>query len=198
MISITAYGLCDEGQMIKRAGAKVGDLLYVSGTLGDSALGLCQRQTPELFTELNDEDKAYLDRAYLLPQPPIGLEEVIAKYVSASMDISDGLFSDLAHMCRASGVSAEINQQAMPLSQEAQNAIALVPRLLKAALKGGDDYQCLMAVPMEQEKAFKDLCADKGHIVAKIGVFTTPTEPLFKLTNGDGYLDGELGGFTHF
>ena len=198
MISITAYGLCDKGQMVRRAGCKVGDALYVSGTLGDSALGLCQRQKPELFAQLNADDKTYLNDAYLLPQPPKGLEEVIAKHASASMDISDGLFSDLAHMCRASGVCAEIDQQAIPLSPATQNAIAHDPSLLKTALKGGDDYQCLMAISVEQEMAFNNLCADKRLTVRKIGVFVTPTEPLFKLNNGDGYLDSELGGFTHF
>ena len=198
MISITAYGLCNEDQMVQRSGAKVGDQLYVSGTLGDSALGLYLRQKPELFNELSAKDKAYLDEAYLLPQPPIGLEEVIAKHASASMDISDGLFSDLAHMCRASGVSAEIDQQSIALSQAAQNAIERDPNLLKTALKGGDDYQCLMAISMEQEKAFVCFCRDKGLKVGKIGVFTSLTEPLFQLANGGEHLEGELDGFTHF
>ena len=198
MISITAYGLCDKGQMVKRTGGNVGDQLYVSGTLGDSALGLVQRQKPELFAQLSVDDKAYLDNAYLLPQPPNGLEAVIAEYASASMDISDGLFSDLAHLCRASGVSAKIDQQAVPLSLAAQNAIGREPSLLKAALSGGDDYQCLMIVSGEQEAPFVNLCADKGLTVRKIGVITNATEPLFQLTNGDGYLDGELDGFTHF
>ena len=198
MISITAYGLCDEGQMVPRSGAKVGDQLYVSGSLGDSSLGLCLRQKPELFAELSADDKAYLDNAYLLPQPPIGFEEAIADHASASMDISDGLFSDLAHLCRANGVSAKIDQQAIPLSLAAQNAIGREPSLLKAALSGGDDYQCLMIVSGEQEAPFVNLCADKGLSVKKIGVITNATEPLFKLTNGDGDLDGELDGFTHF
>ena len=184
--------------MVQRSGAKVGDQLYVSGSLGDSALGLYLRQKPELFNELSAEDKAYLVEAYLLPQPPIGLEEVIAKHASASMDISDGLFSDLAHMCRASGVSVEIDQQAIPLSPAAQNVIARDPSPLKTALKGGDDYQCLMAVSVEQEEAFQRLCADKGLKVRKIGVFINLTEPLFQLANGGEHLDGELDGFTHF
>ncbi|MEP3233760.1 MAG: thiamine-phosphate kinase [Hyphomicrobiales bacterium] len=198
MISITAYGLCDEGRMVPRSGAKVGDQLYVSGTLGDSALGLCQRQKPEFFAQLNADDQTYLDDAYLLPQPPIGLEEAIADCASASMDISDGLFSDLAHMCRASGVSAEIDQQAIPLSLATQNAIGHEPNLTKTVLKGGDDYQCLMAVSIEQEKAFNNLCSVKGLKVRKIGVFASATEPLFRITNGSDHLDSELDGFTHF
>ena len=198
MISITAYGLCGKGQMVRRSGAKVGDQLYVSGTLGDSALGLCLRQKPELFTSLDVDAQTHLANAYLLPQPPIGLEDAISKHASASMDISDGLFSDLAHMCRSSGVSAKIDDQAIPLSDAAQSAIATEPSLLKTALIGGDDYQCLMAVSPEQEEVFKDLCADKNLKVQKIGVFTNLTEPLFQLTNGGDLLDGELDGFTHF
>ena len=198
MISITAYGLCDKGQMVRRSGANIGDQIYVSGTLGDSALGLVQRQKSELFSHLSTGDKIYLDNAYLLPQPPIGLEEAIADYASASMDISDGLFSDLAHLCRASGFSAKIDQQAIPLSLAAQNAIGREPSLLKTALRGGDDYQCLMIVSGEQEAPFVNLCAAKGLNVRKIGVITNATEPLFELTNGDGDLDGELDGFTHF
>jgi len=198
MISITAYGLCNEGQLVKRAGAKVGDQLYVSGTLGDSALGLCLRQKPELFATLEAGALTYLTDAYLLPQPPIGLEDVIANYAQASMDISDGLFSDLAHMCGVSGVSAKIYDEAIPMSHAVQSALAAEPSLLKTALKGGDDYQCLMAISPEKEEAFQHSCADKGLKVRKIGVFTTLTEPLFQLANGGGHLESELGGFTHF
>ena len=198
MISITAYGLCGEGKMVRRSGAKVGDQLYVSGSLGDSALGLCLRQKPELFTSLGGDAQTHVKDAYLLPQPPIGLEGAISKYASASMDISDGLFSDIAHMCRASGVSAKVDDEAIPLSDAAKSAIAAEPSLLKTALTGGDDYQCLMAVPPEQEEAFKGLCVEKSFKMQKIGVFTNLTEPLFQLTNGGEHLGGELDGFTHF
>lgn len=198
MISLTAYGLCDKGQMVRRAGGNVGDSLYVSGTLGDSALGLLSRQNPDLFTQLNADDRSHLQDAYLLPQPPLGLEELITKHATASMDISDGLFSDLAHMCRARGLSAEIDQQAIPMSSAARSAISVEPCLLKTALKGGDDYQCLMAVPRAKEAVFMRACANKGLSVRKIGVLISQTEPLFRLTNGDEHFDGELDGFVHF
>ena len=198
MISITAYGLCDAGRMVSRAGGNVGDSLYVSGSLGDSTLGLCARQKPELFKTMSAEEHAYLDNAYLLPRPPFGLEEVIADCAAASMDISDGLFSDLAHLCRASGVSAEIDQQAIPMSAAVRNAIVAEPSLLKVALKGGDDYQCLMAVSNARNASFESQCAGKGLTVSKIGVLTNQSEPLFQLTNGGEPLDGEFDGFTHF
>ena len=134
----------------------------------------------------------------MLPQPPFGLEEVIAEYGVASMDISDGLFSDLAHLCRASEVSATIDQQAIPLSAAARNAIAAEPSLLEIALKGGDDYQCLMAISNAKTDAFEGRCADKGLTVSKIGVLTKQTDPLFRLTNGGEHLESKLDGFTHF
>lgn len=198
MISITAYGLCDEGGMIKRAGAQPGDAVFVSGTLGDSALGLHLRRHSELFVNLTDQERTELLDAYLLPSPRHGLEKMIASYASASMDISDGLFADLAHMCQGSGVSAEIKQTAIPLSMTAEKAIKAEPELLTVALRGGDDYQCLMAVSPECEDKFLADCRTNGFKVRKIGVLVEQTDPLLKLTSEGEAINGDLAGFTHF
>ena len=95
-------------------------------------------------------------------------------------------------------MSAEIDQQAIPMSAAVRNAIAVEPSLLKVALKGGDDYQCLMAVSDEKSASFENQCAVKGLTVRKIGVLTNQSEPLFRLTSDGQPLDGEFDGFTHF
>ena len=198
MISITAYGLCDAEAVVTRLGAMVGDSVFVTGTLGDSALGLWSRSNPNALPALGQEFKTYLDDAYLLPKPPIGIQNAISKYASASMDISDGLFSDLSHLCRTSDVSAILAQETIPLSDASLSVIQERPDLLTVALKGGDDYQCLVTVSAEHEKAFTRETSLNELSVTKIGVLTQLTDQFIRLTNNGKFIEGDFAGFTHF
>jgi thiamine-monophosphate kinase len=141
-LSATVLGHVAPGAALTRAGARPGDGIYVTGTIGDGALGL-----RALRGELADAD-GFLSNRYRLPQPRLGLS--LAGIASAAMDVSDGLLQDLAHLCRASGVGAEVQAAHVPRSAAAR---AAGPSWLPLCLTGGDDYELLLAVPASAEAA---------------------------------------------
>ncbi|MGJ0395861.1 MAG: thiamine-phosphate kinase [Methylocystis sp.] len=142
-VSITALGRAE--RFVPRSGAKPGDAIFVSGPIGDAALGLAVRRDPALAARLSAGARDYLIGRYLLPQPRLDLAPWLAANASAAMDISDGLAGDLAKLCRASGVSAVVDLPSVPLSDAAREAIAVEPGLFEMAMTGGDDYEILFA-----------------------------------------------------
>ncbi|MFO1101996.1 MAG: thiamine-phosphate kinase [Methylocystis sp.] len=142
-ISITALGRAP--RFVPRTGARPGDAIFVSGPIGDAALGLAVRRDPALAARLPAEARDHLIGRYLLPKPRLDLAPWLAANASAAMDISDGLAGDLAKLCRASGVSAMVDLPAVPLSAAAREAIAIEPALFETAMTGGDDYEILIA-----------------------------------------------------
>lgn len=140
-ISITAFGTVET--FIARCGARVGDGVYVSGPIGEAALGLWLRQNPNHLDTLSHKAREDLLARYRLPWPRLDLGPLLISSASASMDISDGLVGDLTKLTQASGVSAEVMTSDIPLSVAALEAIALNPELLELALTGGDDYEIL-------------------------------------------------------
>jgi thiamine-monophosphate kinase len=176
-LSITALGAVPLGKMIRRSGARPGNFLYVSGTIGDSALGLALRRT-ELGRGPSPPWAAGIDAAelidrYLRPRPRLGLSPALRACASAAMDVSDGLIGDLRAMMRASGASAEVDLRDIPLSAPAQAALAADSTLLDPLLTGGDDYEILCAVPRERAAAFEALAREAGVAVTRIGVAAT-------------------------
>src|SRR5262249_42801211 len=143
MVSIAAFGTVPHGEMVRRSGAKPGDAVFVSGTIGDAALGVRLRREPGLAARygLGAEERDHLLARYLVPQPRMALAEVLRRHASAAMDVSDGLAGDLAKLCGASGVSAEMETEKVPLSQAAKRAIAADGGAQEIALTGGDDYE---------------------------------------------------------
>ena len=140
-IAITAFGAAP--RFISRTGAQPGDGVYVSGTIGDAALGLRLRQDPVLGAALSTVEQEALLSRYLLPTPRLDLVDLLRAGASAAMDVSDGLTGDLAKLTRASGVSARVEVARMPLSAAGQALTAHAPALLEVALTGGDDYEIL-------------------------------------------------------
>jgi len=165
IISITAIGEVPEGQYVSRMNAKAGDAVFVTGTIGDGALGLLARQDKLSSKSLTDR--------YLLPQPRTEFASVIREYASASMDISDGLIGDLEKLCKASNVSAEVNVQNVPLSEAAQAVIQDESDYLKTALTGGDDYEILLCTPRDKVDAFIKACITFDFPVTQIGEIKT-------------------------
>lgn len=135
-LSLTAIGHVAPGRAILRSGARPGDDVWVTGTIGDGVLGLHAARG-----ELPDPD-GYLVSRYNLPSPRLGLE--LAGWAHAAMDVSDGLFQDLGHICRASGVGAVVEAARIPLSTQ---AAAAGPAWRQTAWIGGDDYELLLAAP---------------------------------------------------
>lgn len=140
-IAITAFGTAP--RFVPRAGARPGDGVYVSGAIGDAALGLRLRQDPTLGADLSTVERTALLQRYLLPIPRLDLVDILRAGASAAMDVSDGLAGDLAKLTRASGVTARIEVAHVPLSAGGRALIAGSPPLLAAALTGGDDYEIL-------------------------------------------------------
>jgi thiamine-monophosphate kinase len=140
-IAITALGRAT--RFVPRGGAQPGQGVFVSGTIGDAALGLVLRREPGLLAGLSQSARAYLLDRYVLPRPRLDLIPLLRDHAAAAMDVSDGLAGDLAKLCRVSGASAVIDATQVPLSDAAREAVSHDPGLLETALTGGDDYEIL-------------------------------------------------------
>lgn len=194
MVSITAFGLVPSGCMVARTGARPDDLLYVSGTIGDSALGLALRLGKiQPFAGCED----LLER-YLRPQPRLSLGAALLAHASGAMDISDGLVGDLTKMMRASCVSAEVDLAAVPMSQAALAASGALLPWRDVALTGGDDYEILASVAPAQAAAFEAAAQRAGVAVTRIGrVVAGQGEPVFREKDGTA-VKFQRGSFSHF
>ena len=126
------FGSVPTGTMVRRAGAKSGDRVFVSGTIGDAALGLALRNDPARDWPLTAAQAQHLTDRYLLPQPRNALAEAVRTHASAAMDVSDGLVGDLTKLCRVSQVAANIEVERVPLSEAARALIAAEPGLREA------------------------------------------------------------------
>lgn len=176
-LSITALGAVTAGKMAPRTGARPGDALYVSGAVGDAALGLALRQAqladaaaPLWAAALTPAQQAELIERYLTPRPRLALAQALRACAHAAMDVSDGLVGDLRAMMRASGTSARIDLRKAPLSQAAAAAWRAEPDLTERLFGGGDDYEILCAVPADSRGRFEALAAASGVPVTAIGM----------------------------
>ena len=133
------------GSIVRRAGAKPGDVVFVSGTIGDAALGLAYPARHARRDAGGKSADHLLDR-YLHPQPRVELAPVIRRFATASLDVSDGLVGDFAHICKQSGVGGEIDAASVPLSAGAKALVAADPSAFATVLTGGDDYEILATV----------------------------------------------------
>lgn len=186
-LSLTVVGEVEEGTALRRAGARPGDGVFVTGTIGDGALGLLARRG-----EIADPDH-HLAGRYRLPRPRLGL--VLRGLATAAIDVSDGLLQDAGHICRASGVAMEIARDRVPLSPAAR---AHCPSLLELCLTGGDDYELLFTMPDHAASHLEARAAQARIPVTRIGVVTAGT-PRVLLRDGAGReVPIGRGGFSHF
>ncbi len=186
-LSLTAIGHVAPGAMVRRRGAQPGDGVWVSGTIGDGALGLAVAQG-----RLADLSGHLLER-YRLPEPRLGLP--LAGIASAGMDVSDGLVQDLGHLCRAGELTAEIEADRVPLSAPAR---AAGPNWFFQCLTGGDDYELLLAVPPKREGAMRAAADAAGIAVTRIGQFRSGPPRVVVRDAGGAELRGATGGWSHF
>jgi thiamine-monophosphate kinase len=198
-ITITAIGAVPAGCLVPRSGARPGDLVYVSGTLGDAALGLKLRQEPALARswKLDEPSAAALRSRYLRPQPRLALGPGLREHASAAMDISDGLAKDLSRMAAASGVAAIVRTRMVPLSPAAQQAVGAAPALLDAAMTGGDDYEILCTVPPSAARTFEAAAATAGVGVTCVGEIAAGHGCRF-LDEGGREITFSRPGYDHF
>jgi thiamine-monophosphate kinase len=168
VLSLTALGEVGAGMEIRRSGARVGDRVWVSGTIGDAWLGL--RVLRGLYPDLPVGDREFLTARFRLPEPRVALGPRLAGVAHAMCDISDGLVADLGHICEASGTGATISLPAVPLSAAARRLAAADPALPVSLATGGDDYELLFAAPPEASKAIERLAADLALPLTAIGM----------------------------
>ena len=175
-LSITLTGVVKPGRALLRSGARVGDRIYVTGTLGDSLAGLrlLSKKQPRVV-DLRPAQARFLVARHHRPSPRIGEGQWLVKhgFATAAIDLSDGLTGDLRHLCDESGVGAEINEGSIPLSP-ACRAYAVGRRLdaQQIALQGGEDYELLFTVPHSKQRQFERLAEKTEFCFTCIGSIT--------------------------
>ncbi len=204
LIGVSAFGLVPSGAMVRRTGARIGDRICVTGTIGDAALGLRLRLEPEApwTASLDRSQRDHLADRYLHPRPRLALAAALRRHASAAMDVSDGLAGDLAKMLGADldGTmrSATVDATAIPLSAAAARARAAEPGLIHPILTGGDDYEILCTVPPDALDDFRAEAAAAGVPLTAIGVVTSGDGPAtFEMGDGAARVFAE-GAFSHF
>ena len=195
-LSVTAIGSVPEGRMPKRTGVKPGDRLYVTGAIGDAAIGLRVRQGRG--PDIPQAEKAFLLERYLTPEPRLALAGAMVAHANGGMDVSDGFVGDLTKMLDVSGVSARVAIYRLPLSQAARAAIAADPDLFEVAATGGDDYEILASTTPESARAFEAEAAAAGVPLTFIGEAVEGRRPpSFIGPAGDPVVFGR-GSYSHF
>ncbi len=196
-ISITAFGEVPAGRMVPRTTAQAGDAIFVTGTIGDSALGLRARLEPEAIwlKHLPKEHQDHLTKRYLLPEPRSVFASAVQRHARAAMDISDGFVGDLRKMMAHVGATIEL--AAIPLSAAARAAIEFAPALREVALTGGDDYELLMAVPQAAIEPLMIEARHLGQALTRVGTVTGERDVIF--VDGEGkHCSFSQGSFVHF
>jgi thiamine-monophosphate kinase len=198
-ITITALGLVRHGHAVLRHGAKKGDRLYVSGTIGDAALGLRLLKDPALagVWNLPEQDRDFLVDRYRRPRPRTALVLPVRNFARAAIDVSDGLVGDVEKLAHVSHTGASIEASRLPLSPPAQKVLEREPSLLATLLTGGDDYEIVAAVGEANRGAFEAEAKAKDVAVTMIGL--VEPEQGVRVVAPDGQtLRLERTGFAHF
>jgi thiamine-monophosphate kinase len=186
--TVAIAGFAPPGLALRRAGAKPGDLVYVSGTPGDAAAGLAIMQGGLPAAGASGD---LLWQRFLAPEPRVALGLALRGLASACIDVSDGLAGDLGKLCAASGIGADLESRRLPLSNELR--VAAEGRAVHYALGGGDDYELLFTVPPAHAAAVEAL--DAGVTVTRIGEI----RPGAGVTVDGARAEGDvLHGFDHF
>jgi thiamine-monophosphate kinase len=195
-IGVTAIGTVPKGQFVRRGTAQAGDHVFVTGTIGDAALGLALRRDAKLFAgQVSDDDRRFLIDRYLRPRPRLGLVGGLRACASAALDVSDGFLKDLARLAGSQGL--ELQFDALPLSSPMRRALASDARVTDTILGGGGDYELLVAVPPDKIAAFARHASLSGIGVSDLGVLQKSRS--IKVIGPDGkHLEPDRSGYDHF
>jgi thiamine-monophosphate kinase len=195
-ISVTAFGRVPAGRMVRRNGARAGDVVVVTGTIGDAALGLSLLKHGS-ETGSPAAQSALIAR-YRVPEPRLRIAAAVRDHASAAMDVSDGLAGDLAKLCKASGVTAEIKLEQVPLSPAARVGLAKKLVTIEHLISGGDDYEVLCTVPESRLAEFMAAAAAQRVEATTIGVIRAGDgPPVFVSANGR-IVTLKRGSYSHF
>jgi thiamine-monophosphate kinase len=196
-LSVTALGRLEPGPPLRRCGARVGDYVYVSGTIGDSAFGLDVARG--IAWDMSEADRAALTERYRLPRPRVALGQALCArgLASAAIDVSDGLVADLGHVCAQSDVGMELEVRRIPLSTAAQRVVEVDVAHLVTALTGGDDYELAFTAPPAHAPALGRLARELDLPLTCIGTVVAGKEPVVRDPNG-APMHFDRSGWTHF
>lgn len=200
LVSITAIGEVPSGRAVRRSGARPGDRVFVSGTIGDAAAGLKARLDKKFGPDkgVGPAEMSHILDRYLLPRPRTDLADAIASHASAAMDVSDGLFADAAHMASASGVDIVIDIDKVPLSAALAQLKENAPTDLPDYLNGGDDFEILACVPDETAEVFETAARAAGCPVIRIGSVEAGQGNVRVERSGQPCITDSARGFRHF
>jgi thiamine-monophosphate kinase len=181
-LSLTAIGEVAAGAEIRRSGARAGDDIWVSGTIGDAylGLGLLRGAAPRLAAE----HRTALIRRFQLPEPRVILGPALSGVASAMIDVSDGLLADLGHICETSHLAGVVELASLPMSPAARAVVVLEPDVAPRLATGGDDYELLFTAPSEAVDAVRALGSQLAVPVTRIG----------RIEAGDGVRLVDAGG----
>ena len=198
-ITITVFGLVPLGGMVPRTGSKPGDGVLVTGTIGDSWLGLNVLRGKRDFID-PDNRKDVIER-YRVPRPRTRIVELLREHAVAAVDVSDGLLADMRHLTRERHCGFEINVAALPLSLAARSALRQEPELVEHLVTGGDDYEVLTVVPQDRIEQFIREAWNFRVPVTEIGRAVPPQEEtasvrLFR-EDGSELIPAGSGGWVH-
>ena len=192
-ISVTVQGSVAPLQICKRSGARAGDTIYVSGTLGDSALALLQlqqHQTPDPEVAMRHHR----------PQPRLNLGRALAQrsLATAMIDVSDGIFSDLGHILQHSNVGAEIDTRLIPLSAAATTYIKQHPHERERIIRGGEDYELLFTCPAQHQHQIAALSAQLQFPLTPVGRIVAAEDGFSQINHSGRKCAASATGFNHF
>jgi thiamine-monophosphate kinase len=193
LVSVTAEGSAPKAEIIRRDGAMSGDAIYVSGTLGDSALAL-----RHLIAGTSPDP--FLAERHHNPSARVTLGRALAHQglATAMIDLSDGLLADLGHILKASALGAHVNKFQIPLSVPFQRALAEDPTLLDLSLTGGEDYELLFTAAPQQENAIRAMANELSIPLTRIGTVNLQTTGL-RIRKRAGQTHAlQAKGFNHF
>lgn len=199
-IAIMAFGDVAAGRMLRRGGARDGDTVFVTGTIGDAALGL--EALRGRLTGLDAQAASFLADRYRLPQPRVTFGPRLVGLASASLDVSDGLLADLGHLCEVSELDAFIDAPRVPLSMAARRVLGEDPGRIATVLTGGDDYEILFTARPETADDLRELSKALEVPIMAIGRMASPSsggQPRVTVLDDSGKpLAFDRIGWTHF
>ena len=200
VISVTLNGLASESKPVLRSGAEIGDDIYVSGTVGDSFLGLQLLQGGFKSSTIDLSAIDFLHCRHLRPTPRVDLGRRLAASgkVNAMLDVSDGVAADLGHLLAASGgLGAELDRAAIPLSRPAFELVTAGFTDYRALLTGGEDYELLFTANPAVRSKIAEIAVTAGVALTRIGRITD-TEKIFMSVNGVIEELSGRSGYDHF
>ena len=207
-LSVQLQGWVDPDIALKRHGAQPGDLIYVSGCIGDAGLGLLHHQRK---LKVSEPDVEYVLQRLNRPQPRVELGQALLGIASSAIDISDGLAADLGHVLKASGVGARVSLEDIPCSDAYNNAATQLSEYLiqynksmltdfpatEFALTAGDDYELCFTVPPSKQQEVDCISQRLGLRLSQVGV-VIDTEDLVLYAGGSHLVSFEPRGYRHF